>query len=639
MSLAQVDGREKAPIPTFESKAQEKAWLQQFDAVVRNSSAFINVHENLTAEAAKKKWRLDPNRRMLKHMATSDDVVHRWVADLAGHFILIEVDQDGLVQNLPETGDTVFSVVVTDLSVWAPIEGDADTLFWFPATVAGTNQIIKSFRSYSPEEDMDEGGLVAKRAGDTSGVRHVDDNFAIVTINGEEVPHYKNDDGKWFDDPVLASGMDLIRTNKVRRRDVLSYYDPELKTFGPGYDGRRSRWPYRDMSWRTRNTGYDGFGPMSWLPSVPVAYYPSQQVWGGGWGIGLGGGFGINLGWGFSSGWGMPCYSSWHWYATRYNPFMFSPMARPGGYGGGWNNWVMGGGGGFGHNDPYYRSADVGGYGDEFTMASAGYEKSVPMSSLGTTQAASTQTDRGTSRGPGVDKSAPATDKKGRALARVFGEQGGKNRQNVRSEHDGTTISAPERNLANLFDRQTKKPSVLPTPPTPPKDNTLSDRGNGSSIGSSGPRTRPEGGRVERPTTTRPSKGERLDTRPSGRDNIVVRPPATPPATKPSRDVQQTRPAPRPSRETVTSPTRPNRGDGNVYQQRPQSRPQARPSTSSQPSMSTPPVNRGGGGMVRGGGMSRQPSVSPRGAGMRGAGMRGGGGMPTRGASAPSRGR
>ncbi|MEZ4210801.1 MAG: hypothetical protein R3B39_00675 [Candidatus Paceibacterota bacterium] len=107
-----------------------------------------------------------------------------------------------------------------------------------------------------------------------------------------------------------SSTPELVRKDNLGRRDVLSFYNPSTGMYEVAYDGRRSRWPYRsDMTWKTRNGLYDGFGL---IPMTSTAFYPSYSYgypygggygYGGGWSVGGCYGGGFNAGLSFNFGW------------------------------------------------------------------------------------------------------------------------------------------------------------------------------------------------------------------------------------------------------------------------------------------------------------------------------------------------
>lgn len=298
--------------PVFTTQVQEDLWMEEFSSIILNSSALDSV--NSYAQKGGELASSDLKGRRLKAMATSQEASHRWVAAIAGTFDLIEVDHNGeyVTRQVTDTLD----VVLTDLSVWARLKEGVTSRpsFWMPTTVSGTNKLIKGYLPMGyPVEQVEQGELAKSSNGSNDSTSS--EGFTPNTMD------------------------EMLTIKTLGRRDVLLAYDPSTGKYEPVYDGRRSRWPYRGMMWRTRNSGYDNIG------FVPVAaQYYSAPVWGGGWNNWgwnsgwFGGGVSVGIGW--NSGWngwngcapvgGGVIYDPHHWPfwgstpTTRFYPMLFS---------------------------------------------------------------------------------------------------------------------------------------------------------------------------------------------------------------------------------------------------------------------------------------------------------------------------
>jgi hypothetical protein len=266
---------------------------------------------------------------------------------VSGKFNLVDLDGKET-----QTGDTTLTVSVSDLSVpWSIPRGAADVedpRFSLPTYEVGTMKIVRSFVSSKDKTD------------DTDVSADADKSAKADTTKSDS-----------------ADTPELVRKDNLGKRDVLSFYNPATGMYEVVYDGHRSRWPYRnDMSWKTRNGSYGGWGLMS--PMVTSTCYPSYApMYGGGWGGGYNNGFayggmcggfsaGLSLNFGWSSGCGYT------------NPYYCAPNRWLSGGSAVWNGYELVSinlvGSGVGYTTGGY-------YGGGYYDGSGGYKSSQAMES------------------------------------------------------------------------------------------------------------------------------------------------------------------------------------------------------------------------------------------------------------------
>lgn len=331
VSAQQSDRKSVTPIE-FKSKAQKNVMLKEFKHALETSKAYAYTN-SLAIDGTK----IPLKGKAFESMLTEQNTEMRFSSNVGpGTHTLSEVSSAGTVTEVV-LQDTILEYAILDLSNWVRIasEDEGDLGFLLQANQVGTSRIFKSF---VPSEEV-EGGAAAS-AGSTGAEKSAkaDTTKSDSTYTPE-----------------------LVRKDNLGKRDVLSFYNPTTGMYEVAYDGRRSRWPYRnDMSWKTRNGFYDGGWGLVTTPIMASTYYPYYTpVYGGGWGGGYGyggcgfsAGFGINFGW--SSGCGyvnnnfcQPNYgyggssTSFVWTAngiTGINWLGSGVGWSPAGYGGGYNN-------------------------------------------------------------------------------------------------------------------------------------------------------------------------------------------------------------------------------------------------------------------------------------------------------------
>lgn len=242
--------------------------------------------------------------------------------NLTGAFELIDLANATSVK----VWDTTLTVFVSDLSLaWETREGAPveDPRFRIPTYEVGTKKIIKSYTLAGDTEKTQEQSEVLA------------ENASTTTQEGSSVSTNSTSSTTAASDSVKTP--ELVRKDNLGKRDVLSFYNPATGMYEVAYDGRRSRWPYRDdMSWKTRNGFYDGgYG----LMPVASTFYPSYNygfpMGGGGWGAGFGGGC---YGGGFSAGFSLDF--GWTSGCSYANPYYMMPNRYSSGGAAIWNGYT-----------------------------------------------------------------------------------------------------------------------------------------------------------------------------------------------------------------------------------------------------------------------------------------------------------
>lgn len=312
LSYAQNVARStSAPVTKFESKAQEQAFVREFVNILPTTSAF-----NFTNEKAVAGYELDVNKgRKSKLMFSEQSKTKRFWMDVHGDYTLLDVSASGSVSELT-LRDTTLKVAVLDLSKWGVrVEAvdESDPRFLCITQQIDKNGNSRLVKSYNPAKDEDDSANTnasasAKSVQATAASDSLSNSPSVDSLNTPE----------------------LVRKDNLGRRDVLSFYNPSTEMYEVVYDGRRSRWPYRnDMSWKTRNGlyGNSGYGLVSNSWYQPQSFgggynnfgYGGNYGYGGGYGGCYGGGFsaGINISLGWSSGYG-GCMGGQYGYANRW---------------------------------------------------------------------------------------------------------------------------------------------------------------------------------------------------------------------------------------------------------------------------------------------------------------------------------